>query len=476
MLMKRFSIMWCMLAVIFAACTPDAGPDGDDNSTADTPATPELTLEYDDFSFPAEGGSGTILYTLTDPVDDQSVKAECDASWVTEVKVKSAEITFTVLPNEGKDSRSAVLDVSYGEIGYQIALQQAAAADDPDPTPDPAPSDVEEFEAVAIIGEYFGDEATEAYNYYFILYDNMPDDYGYVTAGTKAFIFDVYSDIPVTDGLNIVPAGEYVFDTSDSYAAGTFSSEYSYMVYVTDELEMPSWDIVSGSLTVTENKIEAVIEVEDGKKYHVVYNGIPDMGEIVVESMGNLTGDVTVASDNGYFQAVSYGDYYGIGMNDWEIYLYADGENGIGDSFALEILTEGNSITGSFPYLDYESEYRYDSFISGDIQSESQDYYMVGSWYMNYSEEMELMAYAPLWDGEFVISEKDGIYSFEFDIYDDVGNKIAGTIVAEGDFYDEEGDTLSAAVRKKTRMAGGRNIAAPLAMQNKFSVRQLMKK
>ena len=52
-------------------------------------------------------------------------------------------------------------------------------------------------------------------------------------------------------------------------------------------------------------------------------------------------------------------------------------------------------------------------------------------------EDLVMTGGAPIIDGELRITETEGVYTVEFDFYDDMGNNIVGSISGEGDIYDE---------------------------------------
>ena len=172
----------------------------------------------------------------------------------------------------------------------------------------PAEMDVE---AVYLAGEYLGNLDQEAYNYYFTVCDEEFLSSGQTSGAVIAI--DLYSDVPVGEGENIVPVGEYVFDPDDTYAAGTFSNEYSYVM-----IDGMMVNILDGVVYVKEDRVDMQLYLETGTTLYVEYNGVPDMGKPSEGgSIGNLTEDLEIVSENGIIMAEGYGDYYEVGMNDW---------------------------------------------------------------------------------------------------------------------------------------------------------------
>lgn len=302
--------------------------------------------------------------------------------------------------------------------------------------------------AVALAGEYNGNMYQEAYNYYFTVCD---EDYltSEQTAGV-AIAIDLYSNVPVGDGANIVPPGEYIFDPEDTYEAGTFSNEYSAVM-----IDGMMVSILDGVVYVKEDRVDMELYLETGTTLYVEYSGVPDMGAAGGgdgEGAGNLTEDVEMLSENGYIVAEGYGDYYEVGMDNWMISIFADGETFSGDALMFEILTDGEGIVGEYEVYTDEAEELYNCFLPGEYEVEDGYIYPYCSWYMTVTEgEMDGDAYSPIVDGEFCITESDGIYTVEFDLYDDRGNNICGLVAGEGEVYDEEGNPMASMAKSQSK-------------------------
>lgn len=85
--------------------------------TVDVSGEPSLVPESEDkVTVPAEAGSYTVNYTLTNPVEGGEVSASVEdgADWITDIDCSvDGEVTFNVAENEGLSMRSTVLTVSY---------------------------------------------------------------------------------------------------------------------------------------------------------------------------------------------------------------------------------------------------------------------------------------------------------------------------------------------------------------------------
>lgn len=284
--------------------------------------------------------------------------------------------------------------------------------------------------AVALAGEYYG--GTGTYNYYFEVCDEeyLASEF---TSGVCVAI-DLWSNVPVGDGENIVPPGEYTFDLDDTYKAGTFTNEYSYVF-----VDGMAVSILDGVVYVMEDGVEMELYLEGGTSLYVEYSGVPDMGSAVGGGgVSTLEGDLAIDSENSLIIAETYGDEWGIGMNYW--YVSAMTEDG--DIMYIELLSDGG-LVGEYSVFDEDADEYTNGFVPGDYYAEvdGEDIYIepMYTWWFEtemVDEEPVMIGGAPIVDGEFVISESDGVYTFEFDFFDDKGNNIGGIISGEGEVYD----------------------------------------
>ena len=100
---------------------------------------PALSLKSEAaIKFTAEGGNGTIKYELVNPQEEVELEATCEAQWVSAIAVDEAksEVTFAVAANEAYEARNAQVKVAYGELSFEVSVEQEAA-EEPEPTPEP---------------------------------------------------------------------------------------------------------------------------------------------------------------------------------------------------------------------------------------------------------------------------------------------------------------------------------------------------
>lgn len=124
--MKLKNLFYFLLALplVFAACEPTEEPTPEQKE-------PKLTLTSNsEINFAAEGGEGTITYTLENAVEGTELTATCEAEWITDITVTEA-ITFTVAANEETAEREAKVVVAYGELTFEVAVKQVGKNEAP---------------------------------------------------------------------------------------------------------------------------------------------------------------------------------------------------------------------------------------------------------------------------------------------------------------------------------------------------------
>ena len=415
----------------------------------------------------AEGGA--VQVPVQTNMQYEVLIENCD--WITvaegtkAIEVREEYITLNIAPNTSASPRSAEVQliVEGAEYLYSVSVMISQAAGNAGTGPDPElPSETKNLNAVYLAGTYYGGMSAESgYNYYFVMSTNLPEGED-LPADTYFFAVDLYSSVPVADGENIVPAGKYVFDPDDTFLPGTFSNYYSYAL-VTDASGAESeYAYTSGEVIVSEDKVELTVTLSNGETCYVVYNGVPDMGSVNSgDGISSLTDDVLIISENAYIAGECYGDYYEVGMNNWMISIYADADTYSGHALMFEILTDGEGIVGEYPVSDVYTTELGPCFLPGEYEVEDGYLYPYSSWYMTVTDGgMDGQAYAPIIDGELLIEEADGIYTIEFDLYDDNNNNIAGILSGYAELYDENGEPMNR--QKKQSFAKKISVQKPL--------------
>ena len=115
-------LFYLMLALpLFVACTdkPEPQPQPEPQKKAQLILTSNEVM-----NFKAEGGQGTIEYTLVNAREDVQFEAVCEAAWIGEFAF-GEEITFTVAENENEEAREAKITVNYAEASMEVTVKQA---------------------------------------------------------------------------------------------------------------------------------------------------------------------------------------------------------------------------------------------------------------------------------------------------------------------------------------------------------------
>ncbi len=422
--MKKYLLMLAVALVAFAACETPEGPEGGNEEVKGTLAVTEKSVDVAFY-----GGEGVVNYTITDGAEGAKPTVTVNQEWVNNITVADT-ITFNVDFNNVEESRVATLNVAYGEQSFDVFVRQAEGM-----VPDV------EFVATALNGEYFGTGYSPDPNYFIILSKNGTTGWSDLYLDTY-YRFDIYSktypDASATKPA--LPHGVYTYDYLNSDIGNTFNSFYSVRFETFEDGSYKETKIEDGVVIVTEDKIEAIIKMGDGKVHRVVYEGSLELGYIEVpepDYYSTLTEDYTFDHPDGTIRLNYYGDYYGLGASNWTVSMVLPGTNINGDYFIIDIVTDSlefsaSNIVGTYNCVAEENAAK-NTFIAG--------YYEGGfgsSWYFvavdNYYGTDDV---APIVDGTITIREEGTKFVVEFDCMDDNGHKIAGTFACSGlEMYD----------------------------------------
>ena len=415
-----------MLAVAlmaFTACETPEGPQGGNEEVKGTLAVTEKSVEMAFY-----GGEGVVNYTITDGEEGAKPTVTVNQEWVNNITVAET-ITFNVDFNNVEEQRVATVNVSYGEQSFDVFVRQAEGM----------AVDVE-FVATALNGEYYGTKYSQDPNYFAILSKNGTTGWDKLYLDTY-YRFDIYSATPTDASAPVLPQGVFAYDYLNSGVGDTFGDFYSVRFETFEDGTYKETKIEDGVVIVTENKIEAILKMVDGKVHRVVYEGSLALGYIEVPApdyYSTLTEDLIFDHADGTIRLNYFGDYYGIGASSWIVSLVMPGTNINGDYFILDIVTdsdafEASNIVGTYTCVE-EADVAKNTFIKGT-------YYdgFVSSWYFvavdNYYGTDDV---APIVDGTITISEEGVKYVVEFDCMDDNGHKIAGSFTCSGlEMYDD---------------------------------------
>ena len=288
-------------------------------------------------------------------------------------------------------------------------------------------------------GAYFDvqySEVPDSYNYNVILsnHKNVYDPYsGGVDFKPSAqyLSLDIFAGAPSANySLTFkAPNGVYTLDAENTTAAGTMGTEYTCLYLVDEDNGVEEVFFASGTVTVTDALIDAVLTTEDNKVYHVQCpNNLVDNSQswglgAMPQSVTTLTDDLNVPfTGESEIYADPYGDYLVVGKNLW--FLYVDDYDS-GDEFYIWLLVDPAKASPAGTYA-----------ISGDLTKEcalvgypcAYTYALVGSWWTHLDENSDPDAMAALVSGSVVLTEgEEGMGTVVINAVDDLGHKVTGT-------------------------------------------------
>ena len=251
MKIKHLFYMLLALPMAFVAC-------GENPNAAE----PELALtSQSSFQFDAEGGEGTISYTLKNATLKE-LTVSCEAEWI-EV-TKGEAITFVVAPNESEDERNGRILVSCGTKSFNVFVVQNGK------------EEVVRFTADQLVGVYYGTQYSETYNISLYLTDIGFED-GYALAGGTYYMLDLFTATEPSldeEGWMTIPEGTYTFDGTDSTEDMTLGYTYSAFFKIMDDGSAyeAQANYEAAELVVTANSITLTAYV-NGVKHIATYNG-----------------------------------------------------------------------------------------------------------------------------------------------------------------------------------------------------------
>ncbi len=277
----------------------------------------------------------------------------------------------------------------------------------------PQPGETVEFTATYFGGTYYGDG-----NYYIVVSDaEVTGDKA--VDGATYYYFDIYAGVE-TEDLS-VPNGTYTFDSSNSYANGTFTEEYGYGFIINGGV--PTWYLYAegSKLTVSDNKIVAELILTDGAKHIVTYEG-----SLSLAGTG-ASGDIEVNETGWDASVVYYGQYYNDETDNYYVELFEDAESGNGGYFVLDLLADYATCVDHSGTFTAAEDFGINTFVAGYLE----DGYLAGSWYAELEDGYATGVKAPLTEGTITVTlNSDGTQTYTFDCTDDIGNKITGSVTA----------------------------------------------
>ena len=380
-------------------------------------------------------------------MDDKSITDWSNFLWDVETGegayLTDAEITLT----HNEDGTSTIVGYIESEYGDHLNIEWTGVIEGFDFGAAPELPEVEDINvtAVELIGTYYApNDVVPTHNYYFVLTDVVTN--GETIYPAKYFEFDLYSN-EVNDSYTI-PNGVYTFDLEETCAAGTAGAGYTlgYMIDEAGDLEWVQYD--SGTITVTDGKIEANLVRDNGANVTVTFEGNLQL-ELYTEESNNHH----IEGDGWAYSTQYYGDYYGVGADNWGITIVEDPTTNEGGLLALDILVDPaqDDWFGTFTSA-YQATTTsvFNTYIPGAIEGG----YLGGSYYA-VVEGGYAVDYAMIDTGSIVITNnEDGTKTFTFDCYDTNGYSFTGSVTAS--YYSTPTPAMAAKGEKTKKLVAKR--------------------
>lgn len=400
------------------------------------------SLDMQDYINPNENYLSAGQYTI----DNGGVTSWSNFLWNIETGEGAYVVDADITLAHNEDGTTTITGFFESEYGDHLILNWTGVVEGftfGGETPEPADDIV--FNAPYFAGEYYEPgNGISTHNYYFILTDGE----GEQAPNATYFYFDLYADS--TDDSHTIPNGVYTYDPNDSCDAFTCASYYSYGFMTDANGDPATWYIYNGgTVTVTDNKIEAVLTLENGATATITYEGnlaLAGVGE--GSTLSTLTSDIEVNGTDWTHLAQYYGDYYTADTDNWFVEIYEDPFTGNGGYLLLDLLADpsNDNWAGTYTAPDNSLNFK-NKFMLGGVE----DGYMTGCWYAELAEGSIAGAMAPIVGGTItVIDNNNDSFTIVLDCVDDKGYKITGSVTANA--YAGEYSAKSLSAKKSSPM------------------------
>ena len=420
--------------VVLMACEPTKQNTPNDNTT-EVETTFELTSK-DKLRVNRDGGDFEISYSLTNPVEGMSVKANVvNSAMITAADCSvSGVVKVSISENTTDAVREGAVIVSYGALSFTVIVEQDFAVVE-------KPAERVDIAANQLVGSYYGDNLKEGVGHYWIILtkDGFVD--GAAVAGGEYFRLDLIAPMPADESNVKIPDGEYRFDLSMRYDEYTIidvgNTDYSW---VDESMEGWAVPLEDAKLTVNGNHFELEAFVNN-TEYHVTFDSDYSLSAYVItDYVSSLTKDTVIDVSNCDAIVSSYGDYWECGYNNWCIEFICDDGYTQGTYVVIDFLNNSTTdFTGTYVASGFTAEdetkpdFRANVFVPGFRVSTDSDL-LLGSLFMVYKDGL-CVSQAPLYEGSVTItSNGDGTYTIVIDALDDAPQQNKITLTWTGTF------------------------------------------
>lgn len=424
--MKRLFSLLSLMLVFLASC----------ENTQDDGVTRLNILSEGLIQFDFRAGEGAVEYEIKNPMPELSLNVTANgASWIYDIMTNDGVATFKVERNGGEEERYAILTFIYGDLKQEVAVCQGIRAE----------GDCDyEIVATSFGGEYLSLQTSDDYNY-LVHVGNGELSYANDEPEAIYYYFDLYSKFR-GGNYPIIPNGTYTLDNKDKLTAGTFSAKYSqaHLNDVNGEHAL-EFKMSKGTVTITDNKFEALVYMTDGTIHHIVYEGelyVPFAVSYPTPDIATtLTEDLIFEHTGSTMRLFYYGDYYECGYDYWRVALMQTMNPINGDYFMIDIITDAKdegavaeNVLGTYAACS-DFDIKPNSFLIGVMEGAS----YINSWRLVVEDDYIVNGNGrvPLTTGSVKI-EKDGAsFLVTIDSMDDGNNKVQGSFSCGGiELYD----------------------------------------
>lgn len=309
-----------------------------------------------------------------------------------------------------------------------------------------APEKDEDIELTAsfLKGDYYPASMGNgvSHNYYFTLSD-MPINRRFPAPNSLNINIDLYSESATED--NTIPYGTYTFDSTNSKASGTLAGDKTlgFKVDASGDKHSKDLNFISGTVVVSERKIEATFTTDTNRTVTIHYEGdlttLPYSEDNNYDYASRLYKDVELNLTGITLDAYNSRGYYKTeGADYWQIQLFEDEYRRSGVKIFLALLADNTDGRWDFSYKSVDISKVGKDGDPADYMNAFIGGYLAGnvpaaSWYQVLNGEGQpSFEMAPIVDGTIeIISNYDGSKTFTFDCVDDAGFKITGTVTTK---------------------------------------------
>lgn len=414
--MRNFLLCFVLLfAVVLTACE---GPE--------SVAEPKLEITSDTtLRIGCESGLYVIEYTITNPIDGESVEVKVvNSDMITATDGETfGRVSVAISENSSSDIREGAIILNYGKLSATVVVQQEGN--------DGGENTVERIDITAtnIVGLYYGDHLAEGLGHYWLIISEEGIVDGNVVPNSEFFRIDILGPLASNTEDIKIPDGEYAYDYYNNFTQYTIlnlgNTDYTY---VDDAGEGWATPLDSAELTVEGNSIELVAYVEN-KEYHVLFEGDYTISDSTMsDTISNLKDDLVIDVSNCDVSLNSYGDYWHCGYCNWVVEFICKKGLTNGVYLVLDLLgttlDTSSGFLGTYPSAGFSADdpkkpnFGPGVFIPG-VRISDDGVYMQGSLYQRYDNGKGIDQ-APLHDGTITISDNgDGTYRIVVDAVDD---------------------------------------------------------